>query len=408
MIQKKKSDIINAATPSDKSLTSDELKEMLKEQIILEEYDSKIWYQESTGLYLVHVYDDEGKRKTISAKTKISLAKKLKNYKKVTLKSLYPLMKTYRREVLKVKEVTIYNYDKAWDKYYIKDPIINKDLNEFSHKFIREWFFDNISKYKLTKKAYTKMATPLLLTFKYAFEEDIILHNPAKDFHIPANLFAINLKEKIKTYTNEEVEKIKVYIYEDIASDNLLFKKSAICFLLCLYTGVRIGEACPITWGNIRDGYLYIEQHLSRKNEILKDGRSHYIGFEISPYAKTVKGVRKIPLNKEISDLLDILPKDEKFVFYKKHYSKTLHPDCLSEGNMRKYTDRICKKAGIPTRGCHTTRKYFGTKLANNKFIEDRLKADIMGHTDISTLNRFYSGRCEDDEKLKSFLNGLS
>ena len=104
---------------------------------------------------------------------------------------------------------------------------------------------------------------------------------------------------------------------EQIALSDYLCVNQTPChlgILLCLYTGMRIGEICALKWGDIHidEQYLYIHQSMQRV-QTSTVSKSKTVVLIQSP--KSECSIRKIPIPAEILQLLiPIKQPDEAFL----------------------------------------------------------------------------------------------
>ena len=84
--------------------------------------------------------------------------------------------------------------------------------------------------------------------------------------------FVENIWSKVKLLKNEKSEIIILTPQEQYRLESVLSEKNDIGILICLYTGLRIGELCALKWSNIdfNNGLLYVDGTQSRINSELK------------------------------------------------------------------------------------------------------------------------------------------
>lgn len=208
-----------------------------------------------------------------------------------------------------------------------------------------------------------------------------VIQNSLKTAHLVgvANEYVANKIKRPKTnekqvecFSCQEQKKIENYILN--SGKDKLFG-----VVLCLYTGLRIGELLALTWNDIDfcKGLLFVSKTCHDGN----DGKNH---VRIIDNPKTVHSVRVIPLAKQILSLLKGLKKrsrceyvivdDDKPVFVRS-YQRTF--------------EFLLKKLKIPHKGFHSLRHTFATR-AMECGIDVKTLSELLGHKNATiTLNRY-------------------
>ena len=93
---------------------------------------------------------------------------------------------------------------------------------------------------------------------------------------------------------------------EQITLSNCLCINPTPChlgILLCLYTGIRIGEVCALKWGDIHieEQYLYVHQSMQRVQTSSEGERKTEILIQTP---KSDCSIRKMPIPTEILQML--------------------------------------------------------------------------------------------------------
>lgn len=149
--------------------------------------------------------------------------------------------------------------------------------------------------------------------------------------------------------------------------------------ILCLYTGIRIGELFALTW----DDCDFRGERLS----ITKSCRDGWVKGEyrkIIETPKTRKSRREIPLPKQLIPLLRKMKKssDGKYVVYGKGKP-------ISVRSYQKTFELVLKKAGVRHKPFHALRHTFATR-AMECGMDVKTLSEILGHKNpMMTLNRY-------------------
>lgn len=179
-------------------------------------------------------------------------------------------------------------------------------------------------------------------------------------------------KRKLDIYTQAEQSTLLRYLYTDMD-----IKKTGI--ILCLSTGLRLGEICALKW-----------QDIDFQNKILTVNHTVqriYVDDQIKKTAlhegqpKTFCSQRDIPLSDEILLLLLKFKQNDTYVLNRK---KPLEP--------RTYQyqfQRYQKEAGVTCRNFHVLRHTFATNCIGSG-VDVKSLSEILGHSNVQiTLNKY-------------------
>lgn len=180
-------------------------------------------------------------------------------------------------------------------------------------------------------------------------------------------------KEKqVNCFSVSEQKKIENYILQ--SNKDKLFG-----IVLCLYTGLRIGELLALTWSDIDfgKGLLFVSKTCHDGN----DGQNH---IRIIDSPKTVNSRRVIPLAKQILSLLKGVKKRSKCEYIVADSDKPVF--------VRSYQrtfEFLLKKLNIPHKGFHSLRHTFATR-AMECGMDVKTLSELLGHKNATiTLNRY-------------------
>lgn len=167
--------------------------------------------------------------------------------------------------------------------------------------------------------------------------------------------------------------------------------------VLCLYTGLRIGELLALTWDDIDfgNGLLFVSKTCHDGN----DGINH---IRIIDSPKTVHSRRVIPLPKQILPLLKGVKKRSR--------SEYIVADGDKPVFVRSYQrtfELLLKKLNIPHKGFHSLRHTFATR-AMECGIDVKTLSEILGHKNPTvTLNRYAHSLLEHKTAMMNRLGKL-
>lgn len=179
-------------------------------------------------------------------------------------------------------------------------------------------------------------------------------------------------KRPVDVLTKQDQFRLLTYICGSLD----LFK---IALLLCLYTGMRLGELCALKWTdfNFIDGTVTVNRTVQR---IVAEGYgTKTILMETAP--KSASSKRTIPLTVEILEPLKKLKGDKPYVF---GGNRPLEPR-----TMQYRFQKILKDADVDSRNFHILRHTFATNCVESGMDVKTLSV-ILGHSDVKvTLNRY-------------------
>jgi integrase len=168
--------------------------------------------------------------------------------------------------------------------------------------------------------------------------------------------------------------------------------------LVCLYTGLRVGEVCGLKWGDVSpdNRSLTVRRTVSRIHNS-GGGKRQTILYVGEP--KSRDSCRRIPLPPKLSEAF------ESARGYDEDYMLTDNPTRISEPRtMQRYFERLLEDAGIEHVKYHALRHSFATRCVDLGFDVKALSM-ILGHADVAiTLNTYVHPSFE---KMRSMMEQL-
>lgn len=282
--------------------------------------------------------------------------KRRKNFRVVTEEWL-----KYKKNT--VKKSTYYNYSYSVEKYLYpkfadQDITQIKDYNDFIEKLT-----DTLAP-KTVRDIITKLKE--IINF---YEEEHNTKLNIKKMSLPK----MNKKE-IQILSNKEKQKLEKYCIEQNSLKSLVI-------LICLNTGLRIGEVCALRWENIdfESKKIHIEKTIER---IYSKEENKTIVIIDTP--KSITSVRTIPINSKLYNILkQIRGKSKKTDFVltgsSEHY--------VEPRNYQYHFKEILKRSKVKKYKFHTLRHTFATNCIEAG-MDIKSLSEILGHADVSiTLN---------------------
>lgn len=191
-----------------------------------------------------------------------------------------------------------------------------------------------------------------------------------------------------------EQQKLSKYLCENMTPCNL-------GILVCLYTGLRIGEICALKWKDISfdEQYLYVHQTMQRLQT--KDSKEQKTAIIIST-PKSNCSIRKVPISDNIFGLLkERREQDSAYLLTGKIHSY-VEPRTLQ--NRFKSVARHCSISDV---NFHSLRHTFATRCVELGF-DIKSLSEILGHASVNiTLNRYVHPSMQLKQKNMNLLSEL-
>lgn len=201
------------------------------------------------------------------------------------------------------------------------------------------------------------------------------------------NFDLINIKScdnSIEVLSATQRKALSNYLINNINNTNL-------GILICLYTGLRIGEICALKFGDISatDRVVHIRKTMQRIQNVNFDSEKKTKIVITSPKSKS--SIRDIPIPEFIMRIIE-----QNFYYTSKEYllsGDTLH--YIEPRTLENRFKTIIKKCGITDVKFHILRHTFATYSVELGF-ETKSLSEILGHSSVNiTLNRYVHSSME-------------
>jgi integrase len=209
----------------------------------------------------------------------------------------------------------------------------------------------------------------------------------------------VALVVKFPKLSKPKVEFLSVNEQKRVEKSALLSgETNYIAVMLCLYTGLRIGEACGLFWSdiNFENGTLQVSRTLQRLRVDDSDKKTAVVFLP----PKSASSERTIPLPKFLLKLLrkfKVKSDTESVIAYN---GKPIEPRTLQN----RYK-KILEAAGVRSMRWHSTRHTFSVRMLENG-ADIKTLSELLGHASPVVTLSVYSHTS--DERKRLCMNALS
>ena len=185
--------------------------------------------------------------------------------------------------------------------------------------------------------------------------------------------------------TVSQEQRLMSHLTENLSTRNL-------AIIICLDTGMRIGEACGLKWEdfNTEDGFVSVRRTVNR---IYHKETRHSEIMVSTP--KTTNSVRDIPLNSWLQRTISaLIPLMKGSNYVASNSSQPMEPRML-----RAHFNKLLKSLDIQHFKFHTLRHTFATRCIEGH-CDYKTISTILGHADVTTtLNLYVHPNMEEKRK---------
>lgn len=247
-----------------------------------------------------------------------------------------------------------------------------KDLGEYELEELKPNVLQDFLLKKIDDHYSTNTIKGIVSVLKQALRLAITLEFVDKEYC--SNLKMPSSEEKeISVFTIKEQQVIESFCLNHK-------KRNYIGIVICLYTGIRLGELLALTWDDIDfNSNLLTINKTSYSAKV--DGKTQIIVDK----PKTKKSNRVIPLPNQLVKLLKIIKKESN----SKYVITTRNSGMVGNRSYQRTFKFILKRVNVPYRNFHSLRHTFATN-AIELGMDVKTLAEILGHTNaMITLNRY-------------------
>lgn len=276
---------------------------------------------------------------------------------------------------------------------YLLPTFGDKSVSEISRSTIIQWSRElltsgGVKDEGLAPKTVNSILSLLTNILEYASREKSIQTADTKDISIKQP------QKPMRILSRAEQQRLSSYLKDNLTPCNM-------GILLCLYTGLRLGEICALTWKDILmdEQCLYIHQTMQRIQ--VKDNTGKKTAVIIMP-PKSGCSIRRIPIPDEIRQLLSQIQKQDKAYLLTGMVHSYVEPR-----NMENRFKAVTKECNIIDVNFHALRHTFATRCVELGFDVKSL-SEILGHASVNiTMNRYVHPSMEHKKKNMNLLSEL-
>lgn len=257
-------------------------------------------------------------------------------------------------------------------KYLISSYLKNDLGNIRISKMTKE----NIKTYLASLKDRIAISTQKKLIYIIKSSLTYAYNNKYCDY-IDLNEIKFKLNQKTIFILSREEQSI----LESALKEKINIRK--VCLLLCLYTGLRVGEVCGLKWEDIDFGNksLIIKrtiQRIKNPNSVIKNKT---LLIESTPKSETSN--RIIPIPDFLINLLYQFKNNNNYFLLSN--SNKLYDSRYLES----FYTRVLKKCHIKNNKFHTLRHTFATRSIESK-MDIKTLSEILGHSSVEVTLKLY------------------
>lgn len=182
--------------------------------------------------------------------------------------------------------------------------------------------------------------------------------------------------KQLRVLSKSEQRRLCNYLYSELNGYNM-------GILVCLFTGLRIGEICALRWEDIslREQTIHVRKTLQRVQD--KSGTGHKTKIIIT-VPKSSSSIRVIPIPDELAKVIDAYQISQTGYFLTNSNYRYLEPRI-----MQYHFKAALEKSSIESANYHALRHTFATRCIELGFDVKSL-SEILGHANVNiTMNRY-------------------
>lgn len=273
-----------------------------------------------------------------------------------------------------IKESTSVKYQNLLNSYIIPE-LGNIPLGDIT----RECIEAHCNKLLLTGGCKGTGLSPKTVSDVLSLIRNILRYSADKGNLSPCDARSIVIKQNTKEMrilSRNEQERLCQYLYLNLDAKNM-------GILICLFTGLRIGEICALKWEDISftERTIYVHQTMQRIQTDCCPGRKTKV---IVSTPKSSCSIRRIPISDDLTQIIS------DFAGRKTGYVLTgSEKKYVEPRTMENHFKRVLQDSSLDPANYHALRHTFATRCVEVGFDVKSL-SEILGHASVNiTMNRY-------------------
>ncbi len=292
-----------------------------------------------------------------------------------------------------IKQSTYANYYRVITNH-IEPEMGGLTLGELNSSKVNSFVYDKLNHGRLDQsgglgnKTVRDICCILKSIIRYA-EDEYQMGTLAHNSVIPKKI-----KKDMQVLSREEMRQLEKYLRR-VPEEN-----RCAGMLICMYTGLRLGEICALKWKDIdlQKEVIHIRHTIQRIS--IQDTVSNKKTTIIMDAPKSSCSHRTIPIPQSIQSVLWNLYHEE----YKEEFFLTNSQKLIEPRNYQYFFKRCLQKAGIRNVNFHILRHTFASLCVEAGF-DIKTLSEIMGHSNTTiTLSYYVHSSLENKRKQMELL----
>ena len=273
-----------------------------------------------------------------------------------------------------VKESTRNKYINLLKKYILPE-LGDLSLDCLTHDVI-EKYCDHLLCAGGSKKT---GLSPKTVSDVFSVIRDILRYATKKGIHLSLDINTIQIKQhtkEMRVLSRSEQEQLCRYLYSDLNPVN-------IGILVCLFTGIRVGEICALRWEDVSlsERTIHVHQTMQRIQNI--DGEKPKTKIVVTS-PKSACSSRTIPIPDELWATIARYKSTNAGYFLTNSTKEVIEPR-----TMQNRFKQALRRSNIEPVNFHTLRHTFATRCVELGF-DVKCLSEILGHASVNiTMNRY-------------------